>query len=168
MAEIICSTSANTLSEPFCDEIIKTLTFPKDQTLRNTWIDRTGRSEFTPNDDHHVCSEHFLDGKKTYLNNIPTHDQTPNLLDQRTVLAELSKNTNQINIAIEVDKVNEVQSTQQQKNVKLIEENIQDRLQRLEDELANLKEKHQYERDTTSLKANHSQLTVIKALRYSL
>ncbi|CAB4019513.1 Hypothetical predicted protein, partial [Paramuricea clavata] len=54
------------------------------------------------------------------------NNQTPNLLHQTTVLAELTK------------------------NIELIEENIQDRVQRLEDELANLKEK--YERDTTSLK----------------
>lgn len=180
MDEIVSSTSTNTLSEPSCDGIIKTLPkkkargggtaccipgcgnstrrnpslsfhrFPKDQRLRNTWIHRIGRSAFTPNDHHRVCSEHFPDGKKTYLNNIPTHaDQTPNLLHQRTVLAELSKNTNQINIAIEVDKVNEVQSPQQE-NIEPIEENIQDKVQRLEDELANLKEK--YEKDTTSLK----------------
>ncbi|CAB4044285.1 THAP domain-containing 11 [Paramuricea clavata] len=148
MDEIICSTSTNTSSVPFCDEIIKTLPkkkargggtacyfpgcsnstrrnpslsfhrFPKDQTLRNPWIDRIGRSEFTPNDHHRVCSEHFPDGKKIYFNNIPTGthaDQTPNLLHQRTVLAELSNNTNQINIAIEVDKVNKVQSIPQKK-----------------------------------------------------
>lgn len=80
----------------------------------DTW---TGRIAFTPNNHHCVvCSEHFPEGKMTYLNNRSNFaNQTPILLHQRTVLGQLNENTNKINIVTD-DKINSVQSAQQENN----------------------------------------------------
>ncbi|KAL3186660.1 hypothetical protein MRX96_026817 [Rhipicephalus microplus] len=53
--------------------------FPKEQKLRETWIQRINRagrggrfSKFTPTTGHRVCGAHFEGGKKTYMNRVPT------------------------------------------------------------------------------------------------
>ncbi|KAH8031574.1 hypothetical protein HPB51_019195 [Rhipicephalus microplus] len=53
--------------------------FPKEQQLRETWIQRCNRagrggrfSKFTPTTGHRVCGAHFEGGKKTYMNRVPT------------------------------------------------------------------------------------------------
>jgi len=45
---------------------------PKDRTLRKKWLHKISRVDFKPSSSHRVCSAHFLGGKKTYMNNIPT------------------------------------------------------------------------------------------------
>ena len=52
----------------------KTLSFyriPKDKTFRKIWLHKISRKDFQPTDGHRVCSAHFVDGKKTYMNNVP-------------------------------------------------------------------------------------------------
>ena len=82
--------------------------FPKNQKLRKEWIHWIGRQNFSPNEHHRVCSEHFPGGKKSYLNNVPT--LTPKLLKptptkprqtykcrERTPFAVLTDNSNNDN-----------------------------------------------------------------------
>ena len=45
---------------------------PKDNKLRKIWLSKISRKNFTPTSGHRVCSAHFKDGKKTYMNNVPT------------------------------------------------------------------------------------------------
>ena len=52
----------------------KSLSFyriPKEKNLRRIWLHKISRENFKPTDGHRVCSSHFLDGKKTYMNNVP-------------------------------------------------------------------------------------------------
>ena len=42
------------------------------QILREKWINAVSRKNFKPTIGHRVCSEHFVGGQKTYVNNIPT------------------------------------------------------------------------------------------------
>ena len=46
--------------------------FPKDEKLREQWLTNISRENFAPMSGHRVCSEHFLEGRKTYLNNVLT------------------------------------------------------------------------------------------------
>ncbi|XP_030622611.1 THAP domain-containing protein 11-like [Chanos chanos] len=53
--------------------------FPKDKTLRETWLKNISRngvngcfSTFQPTTGHRVCSAHFVGGRKTYTTRIPT------------------------------------------------------------------------------------------------
>ena len=39
--------------------------------LRKRWLHLVGRKDFWPTHGHHVCSKHFLRGKKIYMNNLP-------------------------------------------------------------------------------------------------
>ena len=48
-----------------------TCCIPSDKKLRKQWIAKISRKDFKPNS-HRVCSAHFVGGKKTYDNNIPT------------------------------------------------------------------------------------------------
>lgn len=45
---------------------------PKDAELRARWLERINRKDFKPSTSHRVCSEHFTNRKKTYMNNVPT------------------------------------------------------------------------------------------------
>ncbi|XP_057298372.1 uncharacterized protein LOC130629250 [Hydractinia symbiolongicarpus] len=45
---------------------------PKDEKLRQIWLGKISRKDFKPSVAHRVCSAHFVGGKKTYMNNIPT------------------------------------------------------------------------------------------------
>ena len=45
---------------------------PKEKNLRKLWLSKISRKNFTPSTSHRVCSEHFVGGKKTYMNNVPT------------------------------------------------------------------------------------------------
>ena len=45
---------------------------PKDPVLRKKWLIQISRKDFVPSKSHRVCSDHFVGGKKTYMNNIPT------------------------------------------------------------------------------------------------
>ena len=40
--------------------------------LRKRWINMVSRKDFKPTLGHRVCSEHFVGGEKTYMNNVPT------------------------------------------------------------------------------------------------
>ena len=43
------------------------------QVLRKRWLHMISRKNFdNPGQGHRVCSKHFVDGRKTYMNNIPT------------------------------------------------------------------------------------------------
>lgn len=62
-----------------CYNYLKTLkgklslyVFPKDEKLREQWLTNISRENFAPTSGHRVCSEHFLEGRKTYLNNVLT------------------------------------------------------------------------------------------------
>ena len=45
---------------------------PKEKNVRKLWLSKISRKNFTPSTSHRVCSEHFVGGKKTYMNNVPT------------------------------------------------------------------------------------------------
>ena len=50
---------------------------PKEEELRKRWLHKISRmresnKKFVPTSTHRVCSEHFVGGKKTYMNNVPT------------------------------------------------------------------------------------------------
>ena len=45
---------------------------PKEPVLRKKWLSMRSRKNFLPTKSHRVCSEHFIGGKKTYMNNFPT------------------------------------------------------------------------------------------------
>ena len=45
---------------------------PSDKNLRKRWLHWIGRANFAPNSYYRVCSKHFVGGKKTCLNNLPT------------------------------------------------------------------------------------------------
>ena len=45
---------------------------PRDNRLRNEWLHMLRRKNFVPSSSHRVCSVHFVGGRKTYMNNIPT------------------------------------------------------------------------------------------------
>ena len=51
------------------------------QLLRKRWINMVSRKDFKPTLGHRVCSEHFVGGKKTYMNNVPTI--TPKTVNQK-------------------------------------------------------------------------------------
>ena len=40
--------------------------------LRKKWLHMISRKDFQPTDGHRVCSKHFVGGRKTYMNNVPT------------------------------------------------------------------------------------------------
>ena len=40
--------------------------------LRKRCLHLVGKNDFKPTHGHRVCSKHFLGGKKTYMNNLPT------------------------------------------------------------------------------------------------
>ena len=44
----------------------------ENQELRKRWLHLISRRDFHPGPRHSVCSEHFVGGKKTYMNNVPT------------------------------------------------------------------------------------------------
>ena len=44
---------------------------PESQELRKKWIHLISRKNFTPTLGHRVCSQHFLGGRKTYMNCLP-------------------------------------------------------------------------------------------------
>lgn len=46
--------------------------FPKDPKLRKKWLLNISRKNFSPTTGHRVCSAHFLGGKKSYQNAVPT------------------------------------------------------------------------------------------------
>ena len=41
------------------------------QELRKKWVNLISRKDFTPTFAHRVCSKHFVDGRKTYMNRLP-------------------------------------------------------------------------------------------------
>lgn len=45
---------------------------PKDVKLRKRWLSMISRKDFKPSSSHRVCSAHFKNGKKTYMDNVPT------------------------------------------------------------------------------------------------
>ena len=46
---------------------------PKDDKLKKIWLSKISRKNFKPDQaGHRVCSAHFKDGKRTYMNNVPT------------------------------------------------------------------------------------------------
>ena len=47
---------------------------PASKVLRKRWIEKISRKSFNPSAGHRVCSLHFVGGKKTYMNNIPTEN----------------------------------------------------------------------------------------------
>jgi len=53
------------------DQTLSFYRIPKDKTLRKAWLHKISRKDFRPTDGHRVCSDHFVGGKKTYMNNIP-------------------------------------------------------------------------------------------------
>ena len=44
---------------------------PEKIQLRKKWLSFISRQGFNPTEGHRVCSEHFPDGQKTYMNNLP-------------------------------------------------------------------------------------------------
>ena len=44
---------------------------PKDKTLRKVWFNKISRKDFRLTDGYRVCSDHFVGGKETYMNNSP-------------------------------------------------------------------------------------------------
>lgn len=126
--------------------------FPKDKTLRNTWIHWVGRHNFIPKDHHRVCSEHFPGGKKTYLNNVPTitpkkikptaTKPRPTLKCRDRIFKEQNKENVTVCIAVE-------------EPMKSQEEQLKSEISRLENELEELKLK--YSSETTALKSDLQQ-----------
>lgn len=45
--------------------------FPTDSELRRQWIANVNREGFVPNSSSRVCSDHFVDGKRTVSNPVP-------------------------------------------------------------------------------------------------
>ena len=45
---------------------------PKDPAQRKKWLIKISRKDFVPSISHRVCSDHFVGGKKSYMNNVPT------------------------------------------------------------------------------------------------
>ena len=45
---------------------------PSEKTLRQKWLNAISRMDFKPTAYHRVCSAHFVGGRKTYTNNVPT------------------------------------------------------------------------------------------------
>ena len=45
---------------------------PRDNGLRNEWLHMLRRKNFVRSSSHRNCSVHFVGGRKTYMNNIPT------------------------------------------------------------------------------------------------
>ena len=66
------------------DKALSFYRIPKDKKLRKAWLHKISRKDFRPTDGHRVCSDHFVGGKKTYMNNIP-------LVVPRTLKAAQSK-----------------------------------------------------------------------------
>ena len=54
------------------DKDLSFYVIPKDKELRKIWLSKISRKNFIPTTAHRVCSAHFKDGKKTYMNNVPT------------------------------------------------------------------------------------------------
>ena len=54
------------------DKSLSFYVIPKDPELRKKWLHMISRKNFKPTSGHRVCSEHFVGGKKTYDNNVPT------------------------------------------------------------------------------------------------
>ena len=42
------------------------------QELRKRWLHLISRKNFYPGPGHRVCSERFVEGKQTYMNNVPS------------------------------------------------------------------------------------------------
>ena len=53
------------------DQTLSFYRIPKDKTLRKAWLHKISRKDFRPTDGHRVYTDHFVGGKKTYMNNIP-------------------------------------------------------------------------------------------------
>ena len=57
---------------------------PKYLDLREKWLDMLGRRNFVPSTSRRVCSAHFVGGKKTYMNNIPTINMPLSVTPRKT------------------------------------------------------------------------------------
>jgi len=135
--------------------------FPKERKIRNSWIHWIGRKDLIPNDHHRVCSEHFPDGKKTYLSSIPT--VTPKLLQltpskprqtqrcrDRPPLVDLSNTTNTQNTQTTIDGNKDITR----------EEYLQSEINRLKHELANSQTKFEHEIDELKQELRHSKFSI--------
>ena len=63
----------------------------KDPSLRKEWLNKISRKNFNPTATHRVCSAHFVGGKKTYMNKIPTI--VPNTIKPSETAARKSLNS---------------------------------------------------------------------------
>lgn len=45
--------------------------FPADPALKQRWLSAINRKDFTPSESSRLCSEHFVDGKRTERNPVP-------------------------------------------------------------------------------------------------
>ena len=128
--------------------------FPKAKKLRSEWVHMIGRKDFLPNEHHRVCSEHFPDGKKSYINNVPTITPTKLQLTknkeiptfecrERIPLTELAST----NTPLEVPNV----GSENKPTVQDLEQQIA----QLQSELSSVKEEH--EKEVAELKGHLKQ-----------
>ena len=89
-----------TCSVPECynnskrDKTLSWYKLPSDKNLRKQWLAKISRKDFKPNS-HRICSAHFVGGKKTYDNNIPTI--VPKTIKPTVTLQRTTRNSIDLN-----------------------------------------------------------------------
>ena len=127
------------------------------QDLQKKWLYMISRKDFYPGPGHRVCSEHFVGGKKTYMNNVPVivpknksnkENKERKMVKSRTRTFQL-KSTGEIeeNEEVTVEAYdNNFEEQEEEENVGTIrttEDSLEERIARLELENNKLKEKNE-------------------------
>ena len=73
------------------DKDLSFYVIPKDKELRKIWLSMISRKNFIPTTAHRVCSAHFKDGNKTYMNNVPT--VVPKIVKPTPIKERMSRNS---------------------------------------------------------------------------
>ena len=143
------------------------------QDLRKKWLYMISRKDFYPGPGHRVCSEHFVGGKKTYMNNVPVivpknkskkENKERKTVTSKTRTFELKSTGNiEENEEVTVEAYdNNFEEQEEEENVGTIrttEDSLEERIARLELENNKLKEKNEQliqEKITLRLLSRHS------------
>ena len=142
---------------------IKFYVIPADKKLREVWLNNISRKCFKPTSGHRVCSAHFVGGKKTYLNNVPTI--TPKIMEKTQVKERTSRNSQGV---INTSNDGMVFSDESPEEIELsLEDKLREEIRRLNEKISIMQEEDEV--NTNKLKIEIDTLkTEIEMVRNEL
>ncbi len=117
------------------------------QKLCKKWINLISCKDFRPSKYHRVCSEHFVGGKKTYLNNLPLivpKATRPVIPTPRPIVKSINRDRNitlkqKENRPIQIVKTDVEWENTEQEEIKMLKEEMQAMKDRHKEEIEGLK-----------------------------